>query len=81
MVYLDINLYIPGVSVEQSQNKEGKPGYLISVIGKVGRDELTAMLADLKADTERWGIEGGQYSESQVHKSRAYYGGTYQMRQ
>jgi len=81
VVYWDINSYIPGALVEQSESNEGKPGYLVSVVGKVGKDELTAMLADLKADTERWGKEGGQYSESQVHKSRAYYGGTYRMRQ
>ena len=77
VIYLDINTYIPGALVEQRQSEEGKPGYLVSVVGKVGKDKLTALLADLKADTARWEMEGGQYSESQVHKSRAYYGGTY----
>lgn len=80
VIYLDINIYIPGALVKQQESEDRKPGYLIRVAGKVEKDRFTAMLADLKADTTRWELEGGQYSESQVHESRAHYGGTYRIR-
>ncbi|TVY89833.1 hypothetical protein LAWI1_G006186 [Lachnellula willkommii] len=72
----DINIYIPGATVEQWEN-EGEPGYRITTATKRDKDELTMMFADLKRDGIEWEKEGGKYIDSKVHQIRSYYGGSY----
>jgi hypothetical protein len=80
VIEADIGRYIDGAIVQPFEQK-GKPGYLIGTLEKVEKEELTAMLADLKADTLGWQKEGGAYYDSQVHATRQYYGGSYAARQ
>jgi len=76
VIEADIAKYIPDASVEQHQH-DGAAGYLITTWRILGTDEITAILADLKADTGTWGNEEVTYRESATHKYRQYYGGTY----
>ena len=80
VIQTDLTVYLPGASVER-QNGENGEGYMIQAVAGVERDEIVAMLADLKADTKRFENEGGtDYSESQTRQSRYYYGSNFRPR-
>ena len=83
VISADLTVYLPDAAVEQKTMND-KPGYLVKAVTQVEQDEITAMLADLKADTISWGKEGkgkgkgtSEYRRSTAHKSRKHYGSTY----
>jgi hypothetical protein len=80
VIQTDLSVYLPSASVERQQGENGE-GYLIKAVVAVERQELIAMLVDLKADTKRFKNEGGMdYSKSHTRQSRYYYGSTYRPR-
>jgi hypothetical protein len=82
--YLGNDALVRPGSYEDPQTREVKPGYFITAY----RNLTTAMIADLKADSDRWEAErratssqsrGGQslnaeYRSSATHQTRQYYG-------
>jgi hypothetical protein len=53
VIQKDLSVYLPSASVERQQGVNGE-GYMIKAVAAVEREELIAMLADLKADTKRF---------------------------